>query len=184
LTFAAILLHNCARDGHFRPSPRIEIPASISQLRNTMRTTSRIAIFVILLSAGCSSQTPTDGEPAPDVAFKHDEPGMAVELNSKDGLKLPEGFPADVAAPGQAKLISAMNLDKADVYTFETAAGQSVQQVFESIQAKMLSDGWRDMASSSGEAGASLAFKKDARLATYSISKQQAVVAVMLNLSK
>ena len=118
-----------------------------------------------------------------DIEFKHAEPGIAVELNSQ-GLKLPEGFPADVATPEQSKLISAINLDKADVYTFETEASQSVQQVLrehpgEDAVRRLARHGFverRDCAS--------LAFKKDARMATYSISKQQEAVAVMLNLKK
>lgn len=151
-----------------------------------MRTTFLIAIIVALLSAGCNSQTPTvsDADPATGVEFKHDESGMSLELNSKDGIKLPEGFPADVATPQQATVVSALHLDNADAYTFHTEGSQSMQQVYESIRTKMLSDGWQEQAASIGETAASLAFKKDSRIAGYSFHKQGDVVGVMLSVTK
>jgi hypothetical protein len=151
-----------------------------------MRTICQIAIIAALLSAGCNSKTPSvsDADPATGVEFKHDESGMSLELNSKDGIELPDGFPADVATPEQATVVSAIHLDKADAYTFQTEGSQSMQQVYESLRGKMLSDGWQDQASSIGETGASLAFKKEARIATYSIHKQGKAVAVMLTLTK
>lgn len=94
--------------------------------------------------------------------------GTKVQVG--ENLKVPDGFPDDVAVYPDLKIVSASSMPQGFMVQGQT--GDGVEKVAGFYMDKMASDGWAKEAEfSQGDAMRTISFKKEARTATVNVIK-------------